>query len=402
MIALGDLPKGNRRHPVVWGVALGFTLTVLAAGTGCENTGDDDAFDQIDGSLQGELVMYIADDHDRGTSVDFVRHPVRDGPGTAARVRPRSRPRAGRADQGVGAPLGHRHQPDAGDIAQTARVACRGPDDHVRAEERDEVAGEAAGVRHRRHRRRNEHHRRERAEGDRRSVDEHRSAAPELLRRGVVRHRGAGRSGVRPVPVSTSATATRLRAACQTCSGRWSIRWAAARSTTTSGTSDRDTIGVRLERPGRGGHARPARQRHLVQRLVELRGHGAGARAQLRHAALVVDGLRIVGLRRRAQRHLHAQRVRRSLRPDGRRLPPHERLAEDVQRLDAGLQHGPGSVERHVHAAAARAGLRRRPGRCRSRCPRRACSCARAAADRRPTTRSRTTTSSCARSAAST
>ena len=68
MIALGDLPKGNRRHPVLCGVALGFTLTALAAGTGCENTGDDDAFDQSDGSLQGELVMYTADDHDRGTS----------------------------------------------------------------------------------------------------------------------------------------------------------------------------------------------------------------------------------------------------------------------------------------------------------------------------------------------
>ena len=56
-----------------------------------------------------------------------------------------------------------------------------------------------------------------------------------------------------------------------------------------------------LERPRRGGHARPALQRHLVQRLIELCGHGPGARAQLRHAAFIVDGLRLGVVRRQSQ-----------------------------------------------------------------------------------------------------
>ena len=88
MIALGDLPEGNRRHPVLCGVALGFTLAALAAGTGCENTGDDDAFDQSDGSLQGELAMYTADDHDRGTSSTY--YAIRSATGLERRPRIRS------------------------------------------------------------------------------------------------------------------------------------------------------------------------------------------------------------------------------------------------------------------------------------------------------------------------
>src|SRR6185503_532028 len=68
MRALGELPMGNRRHSRLFGVALGFTMALAAAGTGCESSSDDDVFDRDDGSLQGELVTYIADNHETGVS----------------------------------------------------------------------------------------------------------------------------------------------------------------------------------------------------------------------------------------------------------------------------------------------------------------------------------------------
>jgi len=76
MRALGNLPMGSRRHPVLSGVALGFTFALLAAGSGCEGT-NGDVFERDDGSLEGELVIFQADNFETGvqTKQYGVRSP---------------------------------------------------------------------------------------------------------------------------------------------------------------------------------------------------------------------------------------------------------------------------------------------------------------------------------------
>jgi hypothetical protein len=66
MRALGNIPMGSRRHPVLSGVALGFTFALLAAAAGCESGTDDDVFERGDGTLQGELVIFVADNFETG------------------------------------------------------------------------------------------------------------------------------------------------------------------------------------------------------------------------------------------------------------------------------------------------------------------------------------------------
>ena len=124
---------------------------------------------------------------------------------------------------------------------------------------------------------------------------------------------------------------------------------------------------VQLERPGVGRHAATAARRHLVQRLDQLRRAGAGAGAQLRHAALVVAGVRHARRSPTIRTALHGERVRRSLRSDGRRLPPHERLAEGLPGLVRRLQRRRGDQQRHVHAGAVRACRATARSSCRSR-----------------------------------
>ena len=90
--------------------------------------------------------------------------------------------------------------------------------------------------------------------------------------------------------------------------------------------------GLHVERPGVRRDAAIAAAKHLVQPVRRLRRADPGAGPQLRHAALVVARLRYRGDGGRPQR-LHDQRIRRSARPHGRRLPAHERLAEVVPGL---------------------------------------------------------------------
>jgi hypothetical protein len=51
---------------VVRAVALALAVACLTAGTGCESSAPEDSFELVDGSLQGELAIYIADDLENG------------------------------------------------------------------------------------------------------------------------------------------------------------------------------------------------------------------------------------------------------------------------------------------------------------------------------------------------
>ena len=130
-----------------------------------------------------------------------------------------------------------------------------------------------------------------------------------------------------------------------------------------------------VERARVGGHAASAATRHLVQPvlgcvvLVQEPGHNFG----MQHSSSLDCGS--AAFDRRSQR-LHRQRIRRSVRSDGRRLPPHERLAEGVPGLVRRLQR------RARHSRAAHSRWCRSRWRatacssCRSRRPRRGRSCA--------------------------
>ena len=103
--------------------------------------------------------------------------------------------------------------------------------------QRNEVSGQAAGADPPRHRRRHEPHGRKRAA--RRSSARRRTPIPrcETI---TPRCRTAPRSWTAGCLVrSSTRSATATPAACRPRSARWSIRWAAERSITTSGTSDR-------------------------------------------------------------------------------------------------------------------------------------------------------------------
>ena len=113
---------------------------------------------------------------------------------------------------------------------------------------------------------------------------------------------------------------------------------------------------VQLERPGVGRHAGEAvaatpGTTHSTSCvvLVQEPGHNFG----MQHSSSLECGTSVV--RRRPER-LHRQRVRRLLRSDGRRLPPHERLAEGVPGLVRRLQRRARHEQRDVHAAAVRDG----------------------------------------------
>ena len=88
--------------------------------------------------------------------------------------------------------------------------------------------------------------------------------------------------------------------------------------------------------------------------LVQEPGHNFG----MQHSSTLACGA--PPFARRSER-LHVQRVWRPLRSDGRRLPPHERLAEAVSGLVRRLQRRAASPQRDVHAAAVRAAVQRRP-----------------------------------------
>ena len=91
------------------------------------------------------------------------------------------------------------------------------------------------------------------------------------------------------------------------------------------------------------------------------------------------------------------ERVRRSLRSDGRRLPSHERLAEGLPGVVRRLQRRGGDGQRHVHAGPVRAVVHRRAVPAGEGAEGAAATCARwAAAVPRPPRTSTTTTSSCA------
>ena len=88
--------------------------------------------------------------------------------------------------------------------------------------------------------------------------------------------------------------------------------------------------------------------------LIQEPGHNFG----MQHSSSLDCGTRRADGR---PQRLHDQRIRRSVRSHGRRLPAHERLAEVIPGLASGLQRRPRPVERHVHAGAVRAGVQRRP-----------------------------------------
>ena len=223
--------KRARELAVAPALVLALGIGTLVAVAGCEG-GDDDVLEQADGSLQGELAIYIADDLERG--VQTKQYAIRSAPGVERRVEFDS-------DPGLqpGARLRVWGVPAAGSRMRVTSLKQLAP----RTETQTITSQLKAGMKwpakrlafdHPRHRRRHEPHRRKRAEGDRGPVDEHRSAAAELLRRGVLRHRGAGRSGLRPVPVLDRRLQHQRHADDVPGDGR--RRWAAERSTTTSGT----------------------------------------------------------------------------------------------------------------------------------------------------------------------
>ena len=160
---------------------------------------------------------------------------------------------------------------------------------------------------------------------------------------------------------------------------------------------------VRLERPGVGRHAAEAVGEHLVQPFGRLRRPGAGAWAQLRHAALVVAEVRDQQHAGRPEQRLHGERVRRFIRSDGRRLPPHERLAEVLPGLAVQLQRRPRDQQRNVQPGSVRDGVQRHAVPADQGAARAAVHAAGGGRRRRDRPRtSTTTTSSCARRSTST
>ena len=265
------------------GPALALALG-LGSFTACESTPavEDVVFDPGDGTLQGELAVYIADDFELG--VQTKKYAIRSAKGEERwlDLDDTSGLEARCPDQGVGESL---RRPFPGGVPAPDRAAAHRAR-QVGADQRHEVSGQAAGVDPPRHRRRHEPHGRKRAEGDRRSVDEQRSPAAKLLRRGVVRHRGARRPRVWSVPVRDRQLQHQRDADRVPRHGRSDGRWNVQPLPLVHRIAN---VGLQLERSRRGGDARPAVERHLVQRLVELRGYDSGAWAQLRHAAFVVD-----------------------------------------------------------------------------------------------------------------
>ena len=75
--------KRARELAVAPALVLALGIGSLVAVTGCEG-GDDDALEQADGSLQGELAIYMADDLERG--VQTKQYAIRSAPGVERRV----------------------------------------------------------------------------------------------------------------------------------------------------------------------------------------------------------------------------------------------------------------------------------------------------------------------------
>ena len=75
--------KHARELAVAPALVLALGIGSLVAVTGCEG-GDDDALEQADGSLQGELAIYMADDLERG--VQTKQYAIRSAPGVERRV----------------------------------------------------------------------------------------------------------------------------------------------------------------------------------------------------------------------------------------------------------------------------------------------------------------------------
>ena len=76
--------KRARELTVAPALVLALGIGSLVAVTGCEGGGDDDALEQADGSLQGELAIYLADDLERG--VQTKQYAIRSAPGVERRV----------------------------------------------------------------------------------------------------------------------------------------------------------------------------------------------------------------------------------------------------------------------------------------------------------------------------
>ena len=343
--------KRARELAVAPAFVLALGIGSLVAVTGCEG-GDDDALEQADGSLQGELAIYMADDLERG--VQTKQYAIRSAPGVERRVEfdsdPGLQPGARLRVWGVPA-AGSRmrvtslkqlaprtvtqtitSQLKAGmkwpakrlaliilDIGggtnltvENALKEIVGPSTNTDPPLRNYYAEASYGT--------------EELDGQvfgpfQYSIGDCNTSGMPTMLRAMVDEMGGGTfnhylwyHGIR-----TSA-----------CSWSGLARW--------------------------GGPDRPANDTWYNASascvvLMQEPGHNFG----MQHSSSMNCGT--APLRRRARRHLHPQRIRRPLRPDGRRLPPHERLAEGVQGLARRLQHASG------RPAAARSRW------CRSSCP---------------------------------
>ena len=268
-----------------WAAAALGIVAVVA--TGC---GDDQAaFEVDDGALRGTLAVYISDYHGRAQR-DPLLPARRKRRGAAAAVRFAARCRAGRPASRCGT-LAPGRRP-AGDVVRELAAAC-----------------------HRRRRRWSPRRRSRRAASPScwsTSANGVNVTAETMKDRLInnpdsIRNYYLGDSyGMQDMtaevfgPISVHAARLRQR-------GHLAPRAQPA----SDGPGDvpalplvlrQPDLAVRLERPRVAGDAGHAVARHLVQRLDQLRGAGAGARAQLRNAALVVALLRRRAVRGQSQR----------------------------------------------------------------------------------------------------
>jgi hypothetical protein len=78
-----SMMKRARELAVAPAFVLALGIGSLVAVTGCEG-GEDDGLEQADGSLQGELAIYMADDLERG--VQTKQYAIRSAPGVERRI----------------------------------------------------------------------------------------------------------------------------------------------------------------------------------------------------------------------------------------------------------------------------------------------------------------------------
>ena len=151
-----------------------------------------------DGSIRGELAVYIADDFESRHADEEIRAPLRP-PATSAGCDFDSDRRSPARDarSACGASIWRSTPPRL--VLPAVRIAGRHGHHRPSCATGRSTAPKRLALDPPRHRRRHEPHRRKCAKeivGPSTNSD---PSAAELLRRGVVRHRGAGRSGVWPV-----------------------------------------------------------------------------------------------------------------------------------------------------------------------------------------------------------